>query len=142
MGFVTVRFNSKVDLWLAVVMAVTVAIVVLSLAAVISSLGPAGLAVAAATLLLATVPVVWMFAATYYEIRDATLLIVCGPMRWKIPLRDIESVTDSHNMLSSPALSLDRLKITYAGGRYVLISPKDKQGFREALKRAQAADPG
>lgn len=138
-SILTVRYKSKVDLWLAVVMVVTVAVVVLSLAAVVSSLGPVGLAVAAATLLLSTVPVIWMFAATYYEIQESSLLVVCGPMRWKIPLADIESVTDSHNLLSSPALSLDRLKIRYAGGRYVLISPKDKPGFRDALSRAQSA---
>lgn len=123
-------------------MAVTVAVVVLSLAAVMSSLGPIGLVVAAATLLITIVPVIWMFAATYYEVRDATLLVVCGPIRWKIPVGDIESVTDSHNLLSSPALSLDRLKISYAGGRYVLISPRDRQGFRKALEQAQAAGPG
>ncbi|MFQ5610075.1 MAG: PH domain-containing protein [Woeseiaceae bacterium] len=40
----------------------------------------------------------------------------------------------TRNPLSSPALSLDRLKITYGPkNRKVLVSPADKESFVQAL---------
>jgi hypothetical protein len=46
---------------------------------------------------------------------------------------EIESIRPTHNPLSSPALSLDRLNIELHTGRNILISPKDKSGFLQAL---------
>ena len=55
-----------------------------------------------------------------------------------LPLNEIEEITPTHNPLSSPALSLDRLWISYrrAGKkRAVMISPEDKEGFLKAVAR-------
>ena len=57
--------------------------------------------------------------------------------RWKININDITQIEPTHNPLSSPALSLDRLKIYYRkDGRVatVMISPKDKEGFLNILR--------
>ncbi len=57
--------------------------------------------------------------------------------RWKININDITRIEPTHNPLSSPALSLDRLKIYYMkDGRVatVMISPKDKEGFLNILR--------
>ena len=68
-----------------------------------------------------------------YEIRDTDLLVRSGPFRWKINLEDIRSIQPSHSLISSPALSLDRLEIRYGSGQVILISPKDHAAFIDQL---------
>lgn len=84
------------------------------------------------TLLLFTI-----FKSTYYVIAGDTLRIVSGPFKWNIPVADIVGVTPSRNPLSSPALSMDRLKISYGKRKFVLVSPEDKAGFIRAVEQAQ-----
>ena len=67
---------------------------------------------------------------THYTISGDRLAVRCGPFRYSISLPDIEEVVPSRNPLSSPALSLDRLHISYRGSMFgLLISPRDKQMF-------------
>lgn len=70
---------------------------------------------------------------TYYQVDDYQLLVKSGLFSWKIPLSEIESIEPTHSFLSAPALSLDRLVIHYGDGKRVVVSPKDKQGFIEAI---------
>jgi len=68
--------------------------------------------------------------ATYYIIIGDRLVAHCGPFKQSVLLQDIEEVVPSHNPLSSPALSLDRLHVRCRGSVFgLLISPRDKQGF-------------
>ncbi|OQB11686.1 MAG: hypothetical protein BWY17_03587 [Deltaproteobacteria bacterium ADurb.Bin207] len=67
---------------------------------------------------------------------DATRLVVrFGLVRQQIELNDISSVQPTNNPLSSPALSLDRLQITYGKGgtKTVMISPRDRAQFLDIL---------
>ena len=72
------------------------------------------------------------------RIEDGELLIRSGPMRWRIPVQDIRRIEASRSWLSSPALSLDRLRIHHCRAtgrmRQVLVSPRDRQGFVQALQ--------
>lgn len=52
----------------------------------------------------------------------------------RVPLREIRLVRSTRNPLSSPALSLDRLRIEY-GRRAIMISPDDKARFLEELQK-------
>ena len=54
-------------------------------------------------------------------------------MRYKVPLAEVTAVRSTRNPLSSPALSLDRLEITY-GRRRIMISPEDKARFLKELE--------
>ena len=81
----------------------------------------------------------WIVGATDYTIRGELLLVRSGPFHWEIGIRSIESVRPSFDPSSSPALSLDRLKIMYAGGREILVSPKDRDGFVRALREVNPA---
>ena len=72
---------------------------------------------------------------TNYTVADGKIRIVSGPFRWTVRVAEILDIQDSRNPLSSPALSLDRLKITYGHGKYVLVSPADKDGFLKAIER-------
>jgi len=79
--------------------------------------------------------VLWTMLSTYYTIDETDLTVRSGPMRWVIALSQIESVTPTRDARSGPALSLDRLRICYGGGRQMLISPQDKEAFIRDLER-------
>jgi membrane protein YdbS with pleckstrin-like domain len=135
------RFRSKVDTWLVLV--VVAALVVL--AAALVSMVVAGGSFAAIALFLGVMTAVTLFIGliftrTWYEIDARELRIVSGPFRWTIPRESIRSVEESRNPLSSPALSLDRLRIRYGEKRWILVSPEDKKGFRRALGEASGRE--
>ena len=72
-----------------------------------------------------------------YEITTSTLEIRSGILlHYKIPLSSIGRVVPTRNPLSSPAWSLDRLRIDYFKNgreRFILISPEDKKTFLTEL---------
>ena len=127
------RFNSRVDRWLVFVLVATVMgqLIAISAALSASEATPAVL-VGIGVLLLTVILFIWLLRSTYYEIRGDTLRIVSGPYRVRIPVEMIESIEPTRSPLSSPALSLDRLRIRY-GKKQVLVSPADKRGFLRAL---------
>lgn len=93
--------------------------------------------------------VVWIVLSTYYELTHDLLVAHSGPFVWRIPLEQISNVRESRSVRSGPALSMDRLEVTWSGGRVLLISPEDKAGFLAVLHRrapqlgsTQGAAPG
>ena len=50
----------------------------------------------------------------------------------RINIDEITEIANTHTLLSAPAASLDRVKITY-GKKNVILSPKDKQMFVKQL---------
>jgi hypothetical protein len=71
----------------------------------------------------------WLLLGTDYVLDQEHLKIRCGPFRWSIPVREIRHVEPTRNPLSSPALSLDRLRIEYGNGKSLMISPRDTEQF-------------
>jgi hypothetical protein len=131
----TVTFRSKVDWWLAAVLLLSALASVVAVAFVAIVESPR-LALAVSPLLLLSVGLpVWLLCATEYRIGASDLHVRCGPFSWRIPLRDIRSVTPTRNPLSSPALSLDRLRIDYGPKCSMMISPKDKEAFVTELRK-------
>jgi hypothetical protein len=127
------RFKSKIDRWLLyLLIAVMIFEVVVMSAAATQADGP----LEATVLILAALVIVGllgsMLIGTHYTVDGNTLRIACGPFRWKVPVDAIDSVEPTRNPLSSPALSLDRLRIQY-GKRRILVSPADKAGFLRAI---------
>ena len=128
------RFVSKMDAWLPGVFVVVVLVQVVTLAVAsaqaedtISILSGAGVLLATSALFI------WLLRSTYYEVSGDTLRIVCGPFRQRIMISDITAIEPTRSMLSSPALSLDRLRIRHGKNRRVLVSPADKRGFIRAV---------
>jgi hypothetical protein len=76
----------------------------------------------------------WVLVSTAYTLTSRALLIRSGPFRWSIPLREITEVTPTRSALSSPALSLDRLRIRYASNSIIMVSPEDRRRFLADLK--------
>ena len=53
----------------------------------------------------------------------------------KIDIHKITKIENSNSIISSPALSLSRIKIKYNKYDEILISPKQKMEFASALKQ-------
>ncbi|WP_231889917.1 PH domain-containing protein [Bacillus sp. SJS] len=92
--------------------------------------------------LFVTVPLtgflIWLWFSTGYLIEGEKLTIRYGPFTNTIPIMEITSIRKTKNPFSAPALSLDRLEITY--GRWfdiAVVSPKEKQEFIKMLKQIQ-----
>ena len=82
----------------------------------------------------------WGCYRTRYEITGSALIVRFGPFRTTVLLDSIVEVFPTHNPISAPAPSLDRLKIKYrsknGGMRSALISPKGKEEFLRDLASA------
>ena len=131
------RFVSKVDGWMIPVMVVVIAGTIWALIAVMitETPWPVRIVVAAVTALV-VVLLFSIFTRTYYTVTHGELRVVSGPFKRTIALSDITGIEPSRNPLSSPALSLDRLKVSYGKKKFVLISPADKAGFLSAVDRS------
>jgi|SRR5688572_6268979 hypothetical protein len=76
----------------------------------------------------------WVMLTTVYTVTTGFLDIRSGPFHWQVPLRQIHGVRRTRSALSSPALSLDRLKIDYSDARSIMISPEDAERFLADLR--------
>jgi len=129
-----IRFNSKIDLWLLVVLLLFAAVCLFpALRMLGAGTGIAMRAFAVLLLLIAALPV-WLIAATHYVLTDTALEVRSGPFRWRVRLDEITAITPTRSPLSSPALSLDRLRIDYGRGRSIMISPEPRQAFLHQLQ--------
>lgn len=129
-------FKSKVDTWLLIVLLAGVslcAIAALEIYSAESEIAGRWAIVAGLGIVGVGLPV-WILASTYYVMTDTQLSVRCGPFKTSIPIRDIESVTPTRSPLSSPALSLDRLRIAYGDRRTVMISPEHQDTFLRQLQ--------
>jgi hypothetical protein len=127
-------FRSKVDGNLQVAGLAMPCVALVALATNSRHGGVVPLLLAILTVLVAGV-VVWIVLSTYYEFTGNLLVAHSGPFSWRIPLEEISNVCESHSVRSGPALSMDRLELTWGAGRILLISPKDKAGFLAVLHR-------
>ncbi len=83
---------------------------------------------------LAVDMVVWLIFAdmvfnTEYIIDGQMLRVKCGMLaKDRCDIMSVIAIRPTHNLASSPAMSLDRIEIMLKG-RSIIISPKDKEGF-------------
>ena len=77
------------------------------------------------------------FFGTEYTLTNDQLQVDSGFSVQKIEITDITYITPTRSMSSAPALSLDRIKISYQDEE-ILISPKDKSRF---YREIQARNP-
>lgn len=130
----TTVYRSRIDAWLLIVL---VAAMAASLVAGIALVSAGSIAAWWSLALIAGVGILlpsWLLLGTRYTLAPERLTIRSGPFAWQVPLADITGITPTRNPLSSPALSLDRLRIDYGPGRSVMISPRDKARFIQDLE--------
>lgn len=122
-------FPTKVDTWLAVVLGI--APLVTAITAVVGVLS------GQPSMVLSFVVVLAVYAGLVvpirYEVADEALVIRFGLVRSRIAYASIRRVVPTRNMLSNPALSLDRLHVDSGNPLGPCISPADKAGFLAAL---------
>lgn len=130
-------YPSKRDAWIVVLLWVTVLVMLVAAGAVWKEPAPLAIRLALGALFIGVAGfVLWLLYGTRYTLTDALLLIRSGPFRWRVALDEIEEVLPTRNPLSSPACSLDRLRIRYRGARFgIMISPRDKDRFLRDLTR-------
>jgi hypothetical protein len=134
-------YPSKRDLWLMLIVSLLPAVMIFSLVAVITDSGEAAFWVRALAVLFFAVFTafsIWMTILpyrTFYELRSDSLEIRVGPFKYVISLSEITEAYPTHNPLSSPAWSLDRVRIRYSSSKFgALISPDDKVKFLAELE--------
>lgn len=90
--------------------------------------------------IVVTVLMTWLLVDlllhTDYTIGEGVLKVRCGMfIGWDIPIDKILKITPCRTMLSSPALSLQRICIFYNRFDDIIISPKNSQEFVHELLR-------
>ena len=127
-------FRSKIDWWLfLILLSIPGSQIAIGWTKFAAGSPPASFWIAVAVPVLLVIA----FFPIRYVIEGGTVSVQCGLIGWEytaFPVKDVQSVRSTHNSLSSPALSLDRLRVDL-GFREILISPKDKAGFLRALEK-------
>lgn len=127
-------FPSKIDHWIVKAFAGSALTCLLACGALLAA-GPRGGAVLVTLMLLLGVALpAWILLGTGYHFDGRTLVVRGGPFRWRIPVQDVYAVRPTQCALSSPALSLDRLRIEYGEDRAIQISPRDVTAFMQELQ--------
>ena len=77
----------------------------------------------------------FLYKSTYYTIYKDNLKVKSAFfVNENIDINTITKIKETYNPMSAPAFSLDRLEITYAGSKKILISPKEKTEFLNRIK--------
>ena len=70
---------------------------------------------------------------TMYKIEGDILHIYYGPFRFQVVISEIISIRHAKNIFTGPALSIERIEITYSNYSVIQISPKEKEALVKAL---------
>ena len=128
------EFTSKIDTWLLLILVLTIVVsIVGGLLLIRLQGGLVGYGSGIFLVAVCAVLPIWLLVDTNYTVSSESLVIRSGPRVWTIPLSSISSIEPTRDSWSSPALSLDRLKIHYGNGNTIMVSPKDKKGFIAAI---------
>ncbi len=130
-------YKSKTDAWLLAVLAVAIAVSLFAAIVTVSDGSAAAWPMAAFIAVIGVGLPIWLLLSTRYTLEPRQLRVQSGPFKWHIKVADITSITPSSNALSSPALSLDRLRIDYGSGRSLMISPRNKEQFLRDIEAAR-----
>ena len=132
-------YRSKIDAWLLAVLALAMAVSLVVTFMTFSAGSPVAWLVAAVTAGIGVGLPLWLLLSTRYTLEPRRLVVQSGPFKWHIAVADITSITPSSNPLSSPALSLDRLRIDYGRSSSLMISPRNKDQFVRDIEAARRA---
>lgn len=126
-------FKSKVDKWVLVCFALSFIACLMGTSVMLKIGGTANYVMAAVIVIAGIGFPLWILVSTRYIADDENLKIVSGPFSWIIPVQTITSIQETQSAITSPAMSFDRLEITYGEDKAIIVSPVDKEGFIKAL---------
>lgn len=133
-------YASKVDTWLFVLLAVVVGAMFVGMGMAAAKEGWLRVMQGAFVVLGVIGLLVWIWLGTSYTLEDRHLIVRSGPFTWRIAIDEIISVEKPKGFArarSNPALSMDRLLVTYGKGKRLMISPAEKEKFLADLKARQ-----
>ena len=131
------NFKSKIDWWFhLIVVLFTIMTLWLLYSYITNKIGLIVLILFVSLLILLILPI---YLFTYYVFEDSYLHIRGGLIvNIKINYKNIVSFKESNDIISSPALSMDRLEIEYYENscrNFILISTNRKQEFMDKLNK-------
>ena len=135
-------FKSKIDWWVHLTFGILILVNIMLVGMTIASVGTDDFRAALISTIfysVITVPMYSFWFSTKYVFKDEYLLVKVGFFTaGKIDYKLIKRIKSTRDMISSPALSMDRVEIRYRAksGRFnrkILISPVDKEGFANEL---------
>lgn len=126
-------YRSKVDSWIGIILAGVPLASLFAAWQLTHAPVPGRWLLAVPILLLGLCLPLSLLFFTTYRINDASLRIRGGFFTWDIPIHTISKVEPTDDPVSSPALSLDRIRIEYGPGKSVAVSPLKKDDFLRDL---------
>jgi membrane protein YdbS with pleckstrin-like domain len=135
-----VSFRSKVDAWLIAVIAAAVVFAAVQ-GFLLWEASPEGSVISWSVAALAGAIFIAVAVPCRYTLERDHLHIRSGFIQQRIAYKDITGVEPSRNPLSAPALSLQRVKVSY-GGRFQLVSPLERERFIQLLEERVARTRG
>ena len=129
------RYPSKRDLWLVIILLSASVFFLYAPVIIFSEPAHPMIKIFGSIFFLAMAGLIpWILFGISYILTDQHLIIRCMSREYPILLSYIYEVFPTHNPLSAPACSLDRLRIKFRGSRFgALISPEDKTRFMNDL---------
>lgn len=133
-------YASRVDRWIAVLLVVPPVAGVVTLVSGLLTSVQANVWAGLGVLALFAVILGTLVLPMRYVIGAEALTVRAGLLKFVVRYDRLIAVTPSSNPLSSPALSLRRLRVDYEKGSgkptFVLISPTDRERFMQDLATA------
>ena len=126
-------YRSKIDTWLGLVLGGVPLVSLFAAWQLVQAPVPGRWLLAVLILLLGVCLPPFILFSTTYSINDDLLRIRSGFFTWEIPIHTISKVEATNDPVSSPALSLDRVRIEYGPAKSVVISPLKKDEFLRDL---------
>lgn len=126
-------FKSAVDPWVYVLVVVLPALLVRGVAPHLMAANSTVVILSIGAIAPVVIIPAWLLLATYYRVDTVMLRVQAGPFSWSVPLEQIRSVTALRSLTVSPSLSTNRLKLDYGHQRTIVISPKHRAAFVEAI---------
>mgnify|MGYP000871494392 FL=1 len=126
-------FKSKVDKWVLVCFVLSFIACLMGTSVMLKIGGTVNYVMAAVIVIAGIGFPLWILVSTRYIADEENLKIVSGPFSWIIPVQSITSIQETQSAITSPAMSFDRLEITYGEDKAIIVSPVDKEGFIKAL---------
>ena len=88
--------------------------------------------------LLLYASILYLMVSIKYEINESQLIIHQAMGKMVIDINTVKSIEPTHTIISAPASSLDRLRISYNKYDDVVISPQRKEEF---IRQLQTINP-
>ena len=126
-------FKSKIDRWVLVCLALSIIACLMGASVMLKIGGTLNYVLAAVVIIAGAGFPLWIAASTRYIVSSDDLKIVSGPFSWNIAISSIKSIQKTQSAITSPALSFDRLEISYDEDKAIIVSPLDQAEFIKKL---------